>query len=184
MRSIISGVAGVGKSTILYLVEKGTNYDIINFGTLMYEMARDIGLIAHRDELRKLNVDTQINLQKKASNAIGQMDEVIVDTHMSIRSPKGYIPGLPEWVLRELKINSYFVIESDYKEIKKRRASDSNRFRDEESEDDIKLHQELNRYFVAAYAIYSAATVNFVNNVQDAPEVAANEIIRKLMKND
>ncbi|EQD39102.1 adenylate kinase, partial [mine drainage metagenome] len=47
-----------------------------------------------------------------------------------------------------------------------------------------KLHQELNRYFVAAYAIYSAATVNFVNNVQDAPEVAANEIIRKLMKND
>ncbi|MHB1663235.1 MAG: AAA family ATPase, partial [Thermoplasmataceae archaeon] len=62
MRAVISGVAGVGKSTIIDLVEKGTNYDVINFGTLMYEMAKEIGLIAHRDELRKLNVDTQINL--------------------------------------------------------------------------------------------------------------------------
>ena len=125
MRVVISGVAGVGKSTILELVEKGTNYDVINYGTLMYEMAREIGLIAHRDELRKLNVDTQINLQKKASSAIGQMDDVIVDTHMAIKSPKGYIPGLPEWVLRELKISSYFIIESDYREIKKRSKIDN-----------------------------------------------------------
>ncbi len=181
MRAVISGVAGVGKSTIIDLVEKGTNYDVINFGTLMYEMAKEIGLIAHRDELRKLNVDTQINLQKKASSAIGQMDDVIVDTHMSIKSPKGYIPGLPEWVLRELKISSYFIIESDYREIRKRRSADSTRFRDDDSEGDIKLHQELNRYFAVAYAVYTAATVSFVTNIQGAPEVAANEIIRKLM---
>ncbi len=74
MRVVISGVAGVGKSTVLELVRKKTNYDIINFGTLMFEMARNIDLVKDRDELRKLPVDTQINLQKKASAAIGKMN--------------------------------------------------------------------------------------------------------------
>jgi len=33
MRVVISGVAGVGKSTVLEIVKKRSNYDIINFGT-------------------------------------------------------------------------------------------------------------------------------------------------------
>lgn len=65
MRVVISGVAGVGKSTILDIVKSRTNYDIINFGTLMFEMARNINLVRDRDELRKLPVDTQMNLQKR-----------------------------------------------------------------------------------------------------------------------
>ncbi len=103
---------------------KRSKYEIVNFGTLMFEMAKDIGLVSNRDEIRKLPVDTQINLQKKASSAIGRMDDVIVDTHMSIKSKNGYLPGLPEWVLRELKIASYFLIEADPVLIKRRREMD------------------------------------------------------------
>ncbi len=36
MRVVISGVAGVGKSTVLAIVSKQTHYDIINYGTLMF----------------------------------------------------------------------------------------------------------------------------------------------------
>ena len=44
-----------------------------------------------------------MNLQKKAANALVQMDNVIIDTHMSIRGNQGFLPGLPEWGIRELK---------------------------------------------------------------------------------
>ena len=184
MRVVIAGVAGVGKSTVLDLVSKGTDYDIINFGTLMFEMARDINLVSNRDELRKLNVDTQINLQKKASAAIGKMDNVIVDTHLSIKSPRGYLPGLPEWVIRELKIAAYFLIEADSALISGRRNMDSTRVRDEDSEPSIREHQEVNRYYAAAYSVYTGATVNFIENPEGKPNIAADNIIKRLMPDD
>ncbi len=184
MRVVISGVAGVGKSTVLDLVKKGTDYDIINFGTLMFEMAKDIGLVENRDELRKLPVDTQINLQKKASNVIGKMEKVIVDTHMSIKSHGGFLPGLPEWVIRELRVSAYFVIEADAGLIVRRRISDGSRTRDEATEGDIRTHQEINRYYAAAYSVFTGATVNIIDNPEGKPNIAANTIISRLRAND
>lgn len=184
MRVVIAGVAGVGKSTVLDLVSKGTNYDIVNFGTLMFEMAKELNLVSSRDELRKLDVDTQINLQKKASAAIGKMDNVIVDTHMAIRSPRGYLPGLPEWVIRELKVSAYFLIEADPVMVSKRRSSDSTRVRDEDSVESIKEHQEVSRYYATAYSVYTGATVSFIDNPEGKPNIAADNIIKRLMPND
>lgn len=184
MRVVISGVAGVGKSTVLDLVKKGTDYDVINFGTLMFEMAKDIGIVQNRDELRKLPVDTQINLQKKASNVIGKMDKVIVDTHMSIKSHGGFLPGLPEWVLRELKIGAFFIIEADPNLIVERRKSDGTRTRDSATGEDIRTHQEINRYYAAAYSVYTGATVNIIDNPDGKPNIAANTIISRLRTND
>ena len=184
MRVIITGVAGVGKSTVLELVSKGTQYDVVNYGTLMFEMAKEINLVTDRDQLRKLSVDTQINLQKKASQAIGKMDNVIVDTHMAIKSPKGYLPGLPEWVLRELKISMYFLIEADSSLIRARRSKDFLRHRDEDTEEQISEHQSVNRTFAIAYSVFSGATVNYVDNPEGKPEIAADYIARMLMGND
>ena len=184
MRVVIAGVAGVGKSTILDIIKKKTNYDIINFGTLMFEMARDINLVKNRDELRKLAIDTQINLQKKASAAIGRMDNVVIDTHVTIKTPDGYWPGLPEWVIRELKVSSYFLIETDPQLIKSRRDADKSRSRDNDTVNDIREHQEVNRYYAAAYSIYTGATVSYVDNVEGKPDIAAQNIVRRLMSHD
>lgn len=184
MRVVMSGVAGVGKSTVLELVKKGTDYDIINFGTLMFEMAKDIGLVTNRDGLRKLPVDTQINLQKKASAAIGKMDTVIIDTHMSIKSHGGYLPGLPEWVIRELKVGAYFIIEADPDLIIARRSSDSSRERDEATQESIRTDQEINRYYAAAYSVYTGATINIIENPEGKPNIAAGTIISRLMADD
>ncbi len=184
MRVVISGVAGVGKSTVLDLVKKGTNYDIVNFGTLMFEMAKDIGLVENRDGLRKLSVDTQINLQKKASAAIGKMDSVIIDTHMSIKSHGGYLPGLPEWVIRELKVGAYFIIEADPALIIKRRESDSTRERDEATAEGIRTDQEINRYYAAAYSVYTGATINIIQNPEGKPNIAADTIVSRLRTDD
>ncbi len=184
MRVVIAGVAGVGKSTVLELVSRMTHYDIINYGTLMFEMAKEIGLVSDRDQLRKLNVDTQINLQKKASQAIGKMDNVIIDTHMAIKSPRGYLPGLPEWVVRELKVSIYFLIEASSEMILARRLKDKNRKRDDDTVESIREHQEINRYFAVSYSVYTGATINYVNNPDGKPEVAADNIAKVLMGNE
>ncbi len=174
----------MGKSTVLELVRKRTNYDIINFGTLMFEMARSIDLVRDRDELRKLPVDTQINLQKKASAAIGKMDNVIIDTHMTIKTPDGYLPGLPEWVIRELKVSAYYLIEADPDQILKRRNLDSTRRRDSDTVEDIREHQEVNRYYASSYSVYTGATIRFILNVDGKPDIAAENIVRRLMPHD
>ncbi|MCL5437725.1 MAG: adenylate kinase [Candidatus Thermoplasmatota archaeon] len=184
MRVVMAGVAGVGKSTILDIVSKKTQYDVINYGTLMFEMARELNLVEDRDQIRKLSVDTQVNLQKKASNVIGKMDNVIVDTHMAIRSPKGYLPGLPEWVVRELKVSSYFLIEADPKIIKERRSRDLTRHRDEDTIEMINEHQHVNRYFAIAYSVYTGATISFIDNPEGKPEIPSEAIVKSLMPHD
>ncbi len=182
MRVVIAGVAGVGKSTVLKSVEKLTSYDIINFGTLMFEMAKEIKLVESRDEIRKLSVDTQINLQKKAASAIGRIEDVIIDTHMAIKGPRGFLPGLPEWVIRELKVSAFFLLEADPEEIRKRRNNDPSRMRDEETIDDITTHQSVNRSFAVSYSVYTGATVSFINNLPGLDDKVAEKIVERLTK--
>lgn len=180
MRVVIAGLAGVGKSSVLDLVSKNTHYDIVNYGTLMFEMAKEINLVQNRDELRKLEIGTQVNLQKKASAAIGKMENVIIDTHMAIKSPKGYLPGLPEWVVRELKVSKYFLLEADPALILGRRNRDPSRARDQDTVEDIGEHQDVSRMFAIAYSVYTGATVSFIENPEGSPSVAADKIIEEL----
>lgn len=183
MRVVIAGVAGVGKSSVLDLVSKSSHYDIVNYGTLMFEMAKELNLVTDRDQLRRLDVDTQVNLQKKASAAIGKMENVIIDTHMAIKSPKGYLPGLPEWVVRELKVSKYFLLEAQPELISGRRSRDPARARDEDSVDQIREHQEVGRMYAIAYSVFTGATVSFVENPEGSPAVAADKIIEELKTN-
>mgnify|MGYP003312496508 FL=1 len=98
---IVTGVPGVGKSTVMAAAEE-YGYKIVNFGTTMFEEAQKEG-VADRDDMRKLAVEDQQRLQKQAGEKISQMGDVVVDTHASILTPSGYMPGLPEWTARALK---------------------------------------------------------------------------------
>ncbi|MCY0851619.1 MAG: adenylate kinase [Thermoplasma acidophilum] len=178
MRSVITGVAGVGKTTVLDIVSKETGIKIVNYGTLMFDLARKRGLVENRDQMRKLSRDIQIDLQKNAGTEIGRMDNVIVDTHMSIKTPLGYLPGLPEWVLREINASAFIIIEADPDLILKRRQNDPTRARDEDTIASIREHQEINRAFAAAYSIFSGATVKIITNEEGKPDKAAHDIIK------
>ncbi len=166
---VVTGVPGVGKSTVMGAAEE-YGYKIVNFGTTMFEEAQNEG-VSDRDDMRKLAVEDQQRLQKQAGEKISQMGNVVVDTHASILTPSGYMPGLPEWTVRALNPDIIVLVEATPDEIEGRRNKDATRVRDK---DDIGLHQSVNREYAATAAVITGSTVAIVENhdnqVDDAVE--------------
>ncbi|MDO5850982.1 MAG: adenylate kinase [Methanobacteriaceae archaeon] len=180
---IIAGIPGSGSTTVLNSVLEKVDYININYGDIMLEIAKEQDLVEDRDDMRKLNPEVQKEVQKKAAERIHQLsqkDNIIIDTHCTIKTPKGYLPGLPRWVLEELKPTQFILIEAKPDEILYRRLNDDTRTRDQESYDAIKEHQMTNRSTVMAYSMFTGATVSYVQNSDNGLESAVEQLIESL----
>ncbi len=176
MRIVVTGVPGVGKSTIMDGVSKITGMKIVNYGDVMLEIAKGMG-VKNRDEIRKLPAEKQREIQRRAGEEIGKMENVIIDTHMSIKTPSGYLPGLPEWVLREIKPSMLVLIEANPEDIYARRSRDTTRARDNESQESIRIQQEINRSFATSCSVLSGATVVIIKNEEGKVDKAVNDLV-------
>jgi len=178
---IVTGLPGCGKTSVLnealeVLKREESKVNCVNFGDVMLESAG----VKHRDELRKMPQDKQVEIQKKAAEKIAAMakkETIFVDTHCTIRTPSGYLAGLPEWVLRALKPNAIVLIEADPAEIAKRRETDSTRNRDDETKDEIAVHQEINRAAAISYCILTGSTTKIIKNRQNKLLDAVKELV-------
>ena len=183
---IITGIPGVGKSTITKLALQRTKakFKLINFGDLMFEEAVKSKLVKHRDEMRKLPLEVQRELQMKAAKKIAEMAKehpILLDTHATIKTPHGYLLGLPYEVIRTLNPNFIVIIEATPAEILGRRLRDLKRDRDVETEEQIQRHQDLNRAAAIAYAMHSNALIKIIENHEDKGlEEAVNELVKIL----
>ncbi len=75
---IITGVPGVGKTTVVNealkkIREEGVEYQSINFGTFMFEVAKNDNIVQDRDQMRTLDRAVQKQLQQRAAQAISQI---------------------------------------------------------------------------------------------------------------
>ncbi|HEC88156.1 MAG TPA: adenylate kinase [Thermoplasmata archaeon] len=180
MRAIISGIPGAGKTTVLNEMLKILSFEVINYGDVMFNMAKEYG-IKDRDEMRKLPYSKQIEIQKRAAEKISEKDNVIIDTHCTIKTPYGYMPGLPYNILKILKPERIILIEANPDEIEKRREKDKDiRERDEESIEEMRLHQLMNRISAMSYAVLIGATVKIIENRQGKLKEAVNELVKTL----
>jgi adenylate kinase len=142
-----------------------------------------MGLVDDRDSLRKLSPDVQKEVQRNAAKNIREKSEeinIIVDTHCTIKTPLGFLPGLPKWVLDELQPDQFVLIEADDDEILLRRINDTSRTRDVEKLKDINLHQQMNRAVSIAYAALTGATVQIIINHDNRLDESVEEIIKTL----
>lgn len=174
---IVTGIPGVGKTTVMEAAAKARNLKIAVFGSVMFEVAQARKLAANRDDMRKLAPEVQRDIQREAAAHIAAMGKVIVDTHCTVKTAKGYLAGLPAWVLEALKPSVIVLVEATDEDIRKRRANDGTRKRDDDTLAAIAEHQEYNRRFAAAYATLSGATVHTVRNNDGAVETAMKEIL-------
>jgi len=172
---VVTGIPGVGKTTVMKNAAEGMNVQFVTFGTVMIDIAKELGYVKDRDEMRTLTLKQQKELQIKSAEKIAQIPNVILDTHCTIKTPQGYMPGLPEWIITKLKPTAIVVVEADPQEIYDRRANDPTRNRDPDSTEQIHEHQQINRSAAMAYAALSGATVKIVFNHDNAIDEAVKQ---------
>jgi adenylate kinase len=180
---VVAGIPGSGSTTVLKHALEGLDYVHVNYGDVMLDIAQNRDLVEDRDSMRKLSPDLQKDVQKNAAKSIREMAEenkIIVDTHCTIKTAAGFLPGLPKWVLEELKPDMFVLIEADDDEILMRRIGDETRTRDMERIKDINLHQQINRAVAMAYAALTGATVNIIENHDNRLDEPVEEMIKTL----
>ncbi|WP_268541710.1 adenylate kinase [Candidatus Nitrosotenuis cloacae] len=183
---IIVGIAGVGKTTLVakiveILNSRKKSVSVHSFGTVMFEEAKKMGII-DRDELRKLSVDKQKNLQTVAAKKIAEFNDnvVIIDTHAFISTPEGFYPGLPYHVLEELKPANFISVSARPEEIYNRRMNDSTRHRDIISIDYIKKELAVQEAMLSSCAVLTGSPMKSILNSEGKVEEAANEVINAI----
>ena len=183
---IMVGIPGVGKTTLLSkIVETLKNHEksvsMVSYGTLMFEVAKENGL-KDRDELRKLSVSEQQNLQKLAAEKIAAHDEqiIIIDTHAFINSPEGYYPGLPEHVLKIISPTNFISVSAKPEEIYNRRMKDDTRNRDKITLANIKKELDVQSGMISACAVITGSPVKHVLNGEGKIDEAADKIINAI----
>ena len=188
MLAIVTGIPGTGKTTVAtkaisMLKEDGISWELATYGDFMFDIAKAKDFVEDRDQMRELKPDQQREIQKDAANKIADLAKnknILLDTHCTINTKKGYLPGLPEWVLHELAPVYFILVEAGSEEIAMRRQGDKTRRRDNELEEGISLHQEMNRNIAAAYSVFTGCTVKIIKNPQGKIDQAAGEMINVL----
>jgi len=180
---IMMGLPGAGKSTVLSGVSKQKpEYKLLNYGTLMLEIAKEKFGIEDRDKIRTLTADQQKEVQKAVGKKLAkEKGKVILDTHCSILNPnkKFYLPGLPYSLLKDLKVDMLILLTGDIEELAQRRANDPTRSRAVDK-NEIAAHDMHNRMLLACYSALSGAPAKVIMNRNGKVDEAVADFVSVL----
>ena len=183
--NIIVGLSGVGKGTVLEeaMLLSDQDYQVINYGDRMFETAKGEDLVGSRDEMKNLDTETYKRIQRHAAESIvedAEQKDVIVDTHASIKTPYGYIPGLPKWTLEALEPEKIIVLDASSEELWNRVQGDKDRDREHESVESIEKYRRVAREMAAAGSVLTGAYLQVIDNADGRAEKAAEELVETL----
>ena len=190
---VVTGIPGVGKTTVLNELQelaRQNNFDlaVLNFGTVMSEIMRELGKNMHRDEMRQQTIETQKKTQDLAAHEImnrGGPSPILIDTHMFVRTSSGMWAGLPQNVLDIIKPQLFVLIEASPEHIAARRRGDLDRKREQSLAEEIAFDLEWSRATAAASAVETGAPVKVIRNDTGRQKQAALELfqaVRNIME--
>ena len=187
IRAAILGIPGVGKTTIISEVEnilhkRGVEAETVVFGSLMFEEAKKRG-IKTRDDMRKLPIEDQRNLQNGAAKRIAEMRRriVIIDTHLFVKTCEWYYPGIPVNVTNIIRPTHLLLIIANPREILIRRQSDTARHRDLSTESEIQHEVDVSKTMIISSANMTSSPFTILKNEKDQATKVAQDIVRLLV---
>jgi len=187
---VIVGIPGVGKSTIIsnateIIQNIGTTIRTVVFGTVMFEEAKKLG-INDRDQLRKLSIEVQQKLQAMTADYISSLQEsvVVVDTHLFIKTPSGYYPGLPMNLILKINPDRLILVTADSEEILRRRIKDNTRTRDTITDEEIKRDLGVSLSMISCLSILTGAPFEIIYNHDNMIDSATSLMVELLKKSN
>ncbi len=183
MKIIVVSVPGAGKSTILELVKKKVpRVKIVSVGDVMFELAKKKFKLKDRDEIRKkLSIKDWKYVQGLTAKKISKIKSkiLIIDTHLALKSPHGYFPGLPDYIVKLIKPDRLIVLEFNPDDVLARRKKDlklkkpesteigtirvPRKKRDIETKKAIEEHQKINREYAYVVGNVANCTVKIID---------------------
>ena len=187
---LITGVPGVGKTSIAKTIADKFKLPLVNFGDVLFNRIkkdRKYKITAIDDIRYKLPFKDYHQLQVKSAKDISKTKHnIILTSHLSISTPTGFMPGFPKQVIEVLQPTILFIIESPSDQIRKRREQDKDqRIRGVKLEKLIDFHQHLNRSLAADYSYVTGNYIFPIINMQGHLDDAISEIesvINELIK--
>lgn len=187
---MVTGIPGVGKTTVLNELQdlakqNRVNLSVLNFGTIMNEIMRELGKQMNRDDMRGQDIETQRKVQELAANEISNragQGIIVVDTHMFVKTTVGMWAGLPQNVLQKLNPRLLVLVEADSEQIAGRRRGDADRKREAALAEDISFDLEWSRATAASSAIATGAPVKIIKNAAGGQKQAAQELFEAIRK--
>ena len=183
---IIVGIPGVGKTTVVTKLEemlKAANIkaEHVVFGTVMFEEAQKIG-VKNRDDMRRLDIKTQKQLQLDAASVVAKKRApiVLIDTHLFINTKEGYMPGLPNDILKALSPTNLVLIEASPNDIVSRRQNDPTRTRDPAKPEVIERELLIAKSMLSASAVIAGAAMKMVTNAVGKADECAKDIFEAI----
>ena len=180
---IIVGIPGVGKTSLVTRIVELLNGDqkrasVHSYGTVMISEAEK-NEISDRDNLRRLPVSQQKELQKQAAKKIAELtdDVVFIDTHAFISTKEGFYPGLPNHVIQIIEPTHFIAISARPEEIYNRRMKDDTRNRDKISIEAIKKELAVQDAMLSTCSVLSGSPMKVILNNEGKIDEAAKNVI-------
>ena len=183
---VIVGIPGVGKTSLVTRIVELLNGDkqrasVHSYGSVMMDEAEKTE-ISDRDNLRRLPVSQQKELQKQAAKKIAELtdDVVFIDTHAFISTKEGFYPGLPNHVIEILEPTHFIAISARPEEIYNRRMKDDTRNRDKISIEGIKKELAVQDAMLSSCSVLSGSPMKVILNNEGKIDEAAHNVIEAI----
>jgi len=183
---VIVGIPGVGKTSLVMRIVELLNGDkqrasVHSYGTVMMDEAEK-NQVTDRDNLRRLPVSEQKQLQKQAAKTISELtdDVVFIDTHAFISTKEGFYPGLPYHVIQILEPTHLIAISARPEEIYNRRMKDDTRNRDKISIEAIKKELAVQDAMLSSCSVLSGSPMKVILNNEGKIDEAAKNVIEAI----
>lgn len=190
-RIMVTGVRAVGKSTLVSHTSVPSGLTVYNYGHEMEKLGKINKILKDKTELEELNLPKRKKLQRLVAEEIDADHTpfpILVDGHLIVDSPSGFVPGLPMECIRKLKFTGIILLHTKPPEIIERRkvlAKKYNMIPQWDSEDRIEFHHRILRQACVNYMIQSDAHFEEIENVQGKLDSTVKRFLEVLeqMKN-
>ncbi len=162
---LVAGISGVGKSTLINAVRGEVDFKVLNFGDLIFEKAKEILKVNHRDELfHYSHLPIYKQLHKEVVKEIAkEKGNILLDTHLTLYNGVGFSPGTLKEDIELLNPVALVVVVAKPETIYERRRKDKSRKRPLISEELLREWQEAEKTAALTF-LQHGVDVYFVEN--------------------